>query len=72
MARNSKLDELRDYITKRMVEEQDRHAKLLADLNSQLGSSLRSNVSDTLSKIHEARMKTLEDMLEKIKEMQWK
>jgi len=67
MARNRELDEVRDFVIKLMTEEQDRHADMINNLRAQLGHGTHDDAFNTLSKIHEARMKILEAIYEKIK-----
>lgn len=67
MARNKELEEVRDFVIKLMTEEQDRHADMINNLRVELGHGTHDNAFNTLSKIHEARMKVLEAVYEKIK-----
>lgn len=67
MARNKELDEIRDFVVKLMTEEQDRHADMINKLRAELGFGINDTVFATLSQIHEARIKVLETIYEKIK-----
>lgn len=68
MSRSDKVEEIRDFVVKSILNERDRHSRLLNDLSSEIGGTeLYARVVETLSKIHEARIKSYELVLEKMK-----
>lgn len=67
--RNKQLDSVRDFVVRLMIDERDRHAELLGNLRSQISiNSFTGATMDMLSEVHNARIKTLELVLSKIKE----
>jgi len=71
MIKNDKLEELKLYITQKINEEQNSYSKLLADLNSYIGSlSDTDDIKKLLERVYVAKDETLKNILQKIRSMQ--
>lgn len=66
--KNPQLDELQLVITKMMNEEYDNHAKLLATIADRKPSN-EALIIDSLSAVHKARMRILENIFNVIKSL---
>lgn len=69
MIKNDKLEELKLYITQKIIEEQNIYSKLLDDLNFYVGGDLDniSNIKKILEKIHFVKNEVLDNILQKIR-----
>lgn len=70
MAKNKEIDELRLFVATMLNSEQDKHSKLLADLHSAIGNTKEYiEASKVISQVYEAKITTLEKILDKIRGM---
>jgi hypothetical protein len=65
--RFSQIDKAKHIISKMMNDENDDHADLLADLISRVGNN--SKLLDNLHLVHNTKIKLLEDILDRLKEI---
>jgi hypothetical protein len=69
MAKSKELKEIRDFVIHLINKEQDEHAELINKLREKLGFGIADNTFNVLSRLHETRIKLLEDIYEKIKSL---
>lgn len=67
MSRSNQLEEIRGFVTRLMLDEQDKHSKLVNELRSRIDYS--NDIFSTLLKIHEAKIEVYNTILDKIKDM---
>ena len=66
---DKQLEELRAFLIEMLNYEQDTHAKLFEEVSQRLGYSMHLPLKAELVLVHSTRVKLLEQILEKIKEL---
>ena len=71
MSKNNKLEELKLYVTQKINKEQSLYSKFLNDLDFYVGGLKDTeNIKKILEKIYFAKNEILEEILQKIKDVQ--
>lgn len=62
----SDIDRAKHMVSEMMNKENDEHARLLSDIKSRINND---NILDSLTLVHDTRIKLLEEIFQKLKEI---